>query len=266
MVRVPDGHPDRRAADADDVGAHGSIALATDFTLAERVAGYVPLLAHGAATTLGVSLVAIGIGFALGAALLGVSMSPGPFALRRRAVALYVSFFRGTPLLVQLLMLFYLPSAAGVDLPPPIAALLALGCNSAAFQCEILRAGLAAVPRGQVEAAAVFGLPARKIFKHIQLPQIAVAVWPALVSEAIDVLKGSAIVSVIAVTDLARTGRQIVAGNFRPLEVYVMVALIYLLLSLVVVAVGWCVRRRLTGRWAARAPSVATATTAGLLP
>lgn len=216
--------------------------------LIERLAGYAPQLANGAATTLGVSLLAIALGFLLGAALLGISLRPGLLGLRQRAVALYVSFFRGTPLLVQLLMLFYLPSSMGIDLPPPLAALLALGLNSAAFQCEILRAGLAAIPHGQIEAAKVFGLTPRQTFRQIQLPQIAVAVWPTLVSEAIDVLKGSAIISVIAVTDLARVGRQIVAGNFRPLEVYLAVALSYLLLALLLVAAGRAIRRHLDGR------------------
>lgn len=222
--------------------------MLTDTTMSDRLYGYLPLLAKGAVTTLGLSLVAIVCGFVLGAALLGLSLHPGLLRWRQRVVALYVSFFRGTPLLVQLLMLFYLPSALGVDLPPPLAAMMALGLNSAAFQCEILRAGLAAIPHGQIEAARVFGLTPRQTFSQIQLPQIAVAVWPALVSEAIDVLKGSAIISVIAVTDLARTGRQIVAGNFRPLEVYLAVALSYLLLALLIVAAGWAVKRKLTGR------------------
>lgn len=216
--------------------------------LIERLVGYAPQLANGAATTLGVSLLAIALGFLLGASLLGVSLRPGLFGLRQHSVALYVSFFRGTPLLVQLLILFYLPSAAGIDLPPPLAALLALGFNSAAFQCEILRAGLAAIPVGQIEAAKVFGLTPRQTFRQIQLPQIAVAVWPALVSEAIDVLKGSAIISVIAVTDLTRVGRQIVAGNFRPLEVYLAVALSYLALALLLVTAGRLIRRRMDGR------------------
>lgn len=217
-------------------------------SLIERLVGYAPQLATGAATTLGVSMLAIALGFALGAALLGISLRPALLGLNQRAVALYVSFFRGTPLLVQLLMLFYLPSALGIDLPPILAALLALGLNSAAFQCEILRAGLAAIPHGQIEAAKIFGLTPRQTFRQIELPQIAVAVWPALVSEAVDVLKGSAIISVIAVTDLARVGRQLVAGNYRPLEVYLVMALTYLLLALLIVGIGWAVRQHLNGR------------------
>ena len=83
----------------------------------------------------------------------------------------------------------------------------------------------------------------------MQLPQVARAVWPAVVSEAIDVIKNSAIVSVIAVADLARSGRQIVAANFRPLEVYVTVGLSYLLMTAAVFAAGtWIARRMGKGR------------------
>ena len=222
--------------------------MLADASLGERLMGYLPMLAQGAATSLGLSLSAICCGFVLGAALLGVSLNRGALGLRTHGVALYVSFFRGTPMLVQLLMLFYLPASLGLELPPFVSALVALSLNSAAFQCEILRAGLAAIPRDQLEAAQVFGLTPRQTFQHIQLPQIAVAVWPTLVSEAIDVLKGSAIVSVIAVTDLTRVSRQIVSGNFRPLEVYLAMAACYLLLALLIVAVGWCVKRKLIQR------------------
>ncbi len=224
-----------------------------DADLLTRLLSYLPVLAQGALATIWVAMLAIVIGFVLGALLLGLSsrrkpahgLMRGVQALTHGAVAVYVSFFRGTPLLVQLLMLFYLPSAAGLELPPTLAALIALGLNSAAFQCEILRAGLAAVPVGQVEAAQTCGFNGRQIFRHIQLPQIAAAVWPAVVSEAIDVMKGSAIVSVIAVTELTRAGRQLVASTFRPLEVYSTVALMYLLMSALIVLLGWWVRRRL---------------------
>jgi polar amino acid transport system permease protein len=146
---------------------------------------------------------------------------------------------------VQLLMLFYLPSAYGIDLPPLLVAIAALGLNSAAFQCEILRAGLVAVPAGQIEAAASFGISPSRIFRHVQLPQLARAVWPAVVSEGIDVVKSSAIVSVISVADLARGGRQIVASNFRPLEVYLSVGACYLLMTGAVLLLGSWLRSRM---------------------
>ncbi|ARP83835.1 hypothetical protein CAL12_25500 [Bordetella genomosp. 8] len=216
-------------------------------TLLERLAAYAPILGHGAATTLLVAVVAIVGGFLLGALLLGCTLTGGKRSPLRLAVIAYISFFRGTPMLVQMLMLFYLPSALGVDLPPLLAAMAAMAMNSAAFQCEILRSGLAAVSRGQLEAGTVFGLTPRQVFRHIQLPQMARAVWPAVVSEAIDVIKNSAIVSVIAVADLARGARQIVAGNYRPLEVYVTTGVVYLALTTAVFLLGTWLAHRMAG-------------------
>lgn len=224
-----------------------------DATLFERLAAYAPVLGNGAVMTVLVAAVAIAGGFLLGAALLGLTLTGSRRSPVRLAVVAYVSFFRGTPMLVQLLMLFYLPSALGVDLPPLFAAMLAMSLNSAAFQCEILRGGLAAVARGQLEAGAVFGLTPRQVFRHIQLPQMARAVWPAVVSEAIDVIKNSAIVSVIAVADLARAARQIVASNYRPLEVYAATGLMYLALTAAVFLLGtWLARRMAGSRHASR--------------
>lgn len=214
-------------------------------TLADRLSACLPLLMQGAAMTLAVSAAAILLGFALGAVLLGLSLRRSGRGLLPTTVRVYLSFFRGTPLLVQLLILFYLPGACGIDLPPLLVAVVGLGLNSAAFQCEILRAGLIAVSAGQIEAAASFGISPAQIFWHVQLPQLAWAVWPAVISEGIDVVKGSAIVSVISVADLARVGRQIVAVNFRPLEVYLSVGLCYLLMTGLVLLLGNWLRGRL---------------------
>ena len=212
--------------------------------LAERILGYLPLLAKGAGVTVGVSAFSILLGFVLGALLLAASLRYGRAGVHLTPIqkfngwAVYVSFFRGTPLLVQLLMLFYLPTAFGINLPPLPAAIIAMGFNSAAFQCEILRAGLSAVPNGQLDASLSFGLSRRDTFRFIQLPQITRAVWPAVISEAIDVLKSSAVISVIAVAELTRAGRQIVASNFRPLEVYLTMGAFYLAITGAIFVLG----------------------------
>lgn len=222
-------------------------------TLFERLWAYLPVLLQGAGMTLLVSAAAILIGFLLGAALLGLSLAQGGKGLLAAAVRLYVSFFRGTPLLVQLLMTFYLPSAFGVDLPPLLVAVGVMGLNSAAFQCEILRAGLGAVPAGQIEAALSFGIAPRSVFRYVQLPQLARAVWPAVVSEAIDVVKNSAIVSVIAVAELARGAKQLAAANYRPLEVYFSAGATYLILTGAIFVLGsWLGRRLWQGRGTSR--------------
>jgi len=214
--------------------------------IAQRLATQIPALTHGAGMTILVSACAIVLGFALGATLLGLSQSAG--RVIAAAIRVYVSFFRGTPLLVQLLMMFYLPTAAGMDLPPFVAAVLAMGLNSAAFQCEILRAGRDALPPGQLEAARVFGIGAHASFLHIELPQMLRAVWPAMVSEAIDVLKGSAIVSTIAVVELTRAGREVAASTYRPLESYVAVAVFYLVMTGVIQLLGHLIHRCLNIR------------------
>src|SRR5699024_8746702 len=125
-------------------------------------------------------------------------------------VEVYVSFFLGTPMLVQLLMLFYVPPALGLDLNPYVAALSALGLNSAAYQSEILRAGIISIPFGQNVASNVMGLNQHQSFLHIELPQAVRKTLPSLISEMGDNIKASAMVSVITVTDLMRVGRQIV--------------------------------------------------------
>ncbi len=214
--------------------------------LADRILGYLPLLAKGAGVTIGVSAFSIFLGFVVGALLLAASLRYGRAGVHLTpvqkfngwAVSVYVSFFRGTPLLVQLLMLFYLPTAFGINLPPLPAAIIAMGLNSAAFQCEILRAGLSAVPNGQLDASLSFGLSRRDTFRFIQLPQITRAVWPAVISEAIDVLKSSAVISVIAVAELTRAGRQIVASNYRPLEVYLTMGAFYLVITGAIFVLG----------------------------
>lgn len=206
--------------------------------LFERLLAYLPAMAQGASMTLLVSCSAITVGMLLGAALLGLSLNRGGRSPLKWLISVYVSFFRGTPLLVQFLMAFYLPSSFGWDFPPLLVAIVVMALNSAAFQSEILRAGLAAIPAGQLEAAYSFGMEQRQVFWKIQLPQLARTVWPAVVSEAMDVVKNSAIVSVIAVVDLARVTRQIFAANYRPLEVFMSSGLVYLLLTGIVFALG----------------------------
>lgn len=214
-------------------------------SLLERLLAYLPAMAQGASMTLLVSSFAIVAGMLWGAALLGISLTNGGRGPLKWLVSVYVSFFRGTPLLVQFLMAFYLPSSFGWDFPPLLVAIVVMALNSAAFQSEILRAGLAAIPAGQLEAAYSFGMAQRQVFWKIQLPQLARTVWPAVVSEAMDVVKNSAIISVIAVADIARVTRQIFAANYRPLEVFFSSGVVYLILTGAVFALGTWIGHRM---------------------
>lgn len=206
-----------------------------------RAALYWPALLDGALTTLGLCVMAMGLGFVVGVLiyLMGSGRSRGCALFAR----IYVSFFRGTPVLAQLLLCFYLPSGLGVDVPPLLAATVALALNTAAYQSQILRSGFAAIPVGQLEAAAVFSLGKARTLLHVQLPQVLRLTLPALVSELIDVIKVSAVVSVISITDLMRVSQQLVSQTYRPLEVYAFGALFYLALTSMLVMLGRALER-----------------------
>lgn len=207
-----------------------------------RFALYWPALLDGAWTTLWLCSIGMLLGFVLGVLihLLANGRSRVGVAFTR----VYVSFFRGTPMLAQLLLIFYLPSALGLDIPPMVAAAAALALNTAAYQSQILSSGFAAIPRGQLEAASIFALGKYNTLVHIQLPQVLRLTLPALISELIDVIKVSAVVSVISITDLMRVSQQLVSQTYRPLEVYLVAALFYLVLTSLLSVLGSLLERR----------------------
>jgi len=123
------------------------------------------------------------------------------------------------------------PPALGLPVSSLVAAFLGLTLNTAAFQAEIYRAGYQSLPKGQAEAASALGLSRWQIHRLVLLPQVLRLTLPALTNEAVDILKNSALVSVIAVTDLLRVGQQVTAVTYRPLEVYIAVAALYLILT-----------------------------------
>ena len=202
-----------------------------------------PYLLSAAGTTLWISLAGIALGQLLGAAVLLSRTARHP-ALRR-AGAIYVSFFRGVPLLVQLLLIYYFLPYIGVDVPPLVAAIGALGLASGAYVSEIFRGSLAAIPRGQAEAAQALGFSAATIWLRILMPQMLRISTPALVNELILLLKASSLISVVGVTELTRTSHSFAAATYRPFEIYITAALIYLAMNLALAALGAVLERRL---------------------
>ncbi len=207
-----------------------------------RLALYWPALLEGAWTTLWLCSIGMLLGFVLG--VLIHLLANGRSRVGVAFTQVYVSFFRGTPMLAQLLLIFYLPSALGLDIPPMVAAAAALALNTAAYQSQILSSGFAAIPRGQLEAASIFALGKYNTLVHIQLPQVLRLTLPALICELIDVIKVSAVVSVISITDLMRVSQQLVSQTYRPLEVYLVAALFYLVLTSLLSVLGSLLERR----------------------
>lgn len=184
-----------------------------------------PALLRGALVTLETSLLAVVLGVGVGIALTilrQTSLRPIEWACQA-----YMSIMRGTPLFIQILMVYYVLPAVGLDIPRFLAGVIALSLNSGAYVTEILRGGLSAIPRGQVDAARAVGMPRALIWRHILLPQALVLVLPPLTVEFTSLLKASALLSVIAVVELTRTAQQIVASTFRPIELWLVTGAIY---------------------------------------
>ena len=147
-------------------------------------------------------------------------------------VAAYVEMIRNTPFIVQLFFIFFGLPAAGVKLDETTAAFLAMTINLGAYSTEIIRAGIEAVPKGHIEAGASLAMSKWEVLRHIVLKQAFEKIYPALSSQIIIVMLGSAVVSQISAQDLTYAANLIASRNFRNFEVYLLVALAYLLLSM----------------------------------
>ncbi len=201
------------------------------------------MLLMGAGTTIAVALAGNALGLALGLVVCTMRLSAATPV--RALAAAYVSVFRGIPLLVQLLIVYYFLPAAGFDLPPFVAAVIGLGICSAAYQAENLRGGFLIVPRGQIEAAFAFGYSSTQTWVHVLIPQAVRAAAPAVMNEIILIVKASSLVSVVGVTDLTRASQNIVARDLRPIAWYAAAGLIYLLINLVLARLGRAGEQRL---------------------
>lgn len=188
-----------------------------------------PRLLEGAIVTLELCVAALIISVVL-ATVLTIVRETG-FRPAAAAINIYISYIRGTPLLVQIFLVFYVLPQIGVDLGPMTAGIAALGLNSAAFSTEIMRGGLAAIPKGQMEAARSLGLPAFVIWGRVILPQMFNLIIPPLINEFTLVIKGTPLVSVITVVEMMRTAQQIYNANYRPVEVLLGVAVIFFLIN-----------------------------------
>ncbi len=201
-----------------------------------------PRLLDGAVITLQLVVAALVLSVFLATALTVVRSSEiRPLVM---AVNVYISFIRGTPLLVQLFLVFYVLPAIGLDFSPITAGIITLGFNSAAYSTEIMRGGLAAIPKGQWEAARALGLGPVTIWGRVILPQMFHLITPPLVNEFTLVIKTSPLVSVITVVEIMRVAQQIYNANYRPIEVLVGAAIIYFVIIFTVSRLGVRLERR----------------------
>ncbi len=189
-----------------------------------------PLLARGVAWTVGLTALSAALGVALGVGCAWARLE-GP-ALLRRVTGVYVELIRNTPFIVQLFFVFFGLPAAGLKLSPEWASVIAMVLNLGAYAAEIVRAGIQATPAGQIEAALSLALTRAQVFVHVVLPPALQKVWPALVSQIIIVMLGSAVCGQISTEELSYTASLIQSRNFRAFEAFIIATVLYLLLSI----------------------------------
>lgn len=192
-----------------------------------------PLLIAGAGITIQITAISVGLGLIIGM-FVGIARISNVKLLRWLA-AIYIDFLRGTPLLVQIFLIYFaLPVILEQRVDPFIAAITACGINSGAYIAEIFRAGIQAIDEGQMEAGRSLGMTWVQTMRYIIVPQAFKNIVPPLGNEFIALLKDSSLVSVIGFEELTRRGQLIIARTYGSLEIWISVALIYLVMTLTI--------------------------------
>ena len=187
-----------------------------------------PSLLQGTVITLQIAAVSLLLGMAIGLPV-GIGRVYGPRWLQR-ALGAYITLFQGTPLLIQLFVVYYGLPDLGLTFGRMEAAFLTLGLNSGAYQAEYLRGALQSVSEGQMTAARAIGMSKWQAVRSIMLPQALRLVLPAWSNEVIAMLKNTAVVFVIAVPDLMTQAKNLSSRYFAPIPIYMTVAIFYIVL------------------------------------
>ncbi|WP_417660985.1 amino acid ABC transporter permease [Pseudomonas sp.] len=204
------------------------------------------LLLQGAMFTLGLTFV--GTVFGVGLGVIGAVLRAWQIKPFNRVFAVYVELIRNTPFIVQLFFIFFGLPALGVRMNEWEAAVLAMVINLGAYSTEIIRAGIQAVPYGQIEAASALAMSRFEIFRYVVLRPALSKVWPALSSQIIIVMLGSSVCSQISTEELSFAANFIQSRNFRAFETYLVTTLLYLAMAIIIrQLLAWVGRRFIAG-------------------
>ena len=204
---------------------------------------YLPLLLQGALVTLEISVASMAIAIGLGLLMAVVRVfAPRAFAL---PIVGFIEVIRGTPLLIQLFIIFYGLPSIGIKFSPLWAAVVGLGINYAAYEAENYRAGIQSIPRGQLDAALALGLSRLQTIRKIVLPQAVRLVIPPVTNDFIALLKDSSLVSVITMVELTKMYGQLAATNYDYIGIGLLTAAIYFVLGLPIARLSRVLETRL---------------------
>jgi len=193
---------------------------------------YLPMFAKGLVVTFEISVAAELVGIVIGL-IAGLGRLSQLGWVRAIAVS-YIDFFRGVPLLVTLVWIYYgVALLFGINISAFVAGVSGLGVTLGAFLAEVFRAGVQAIPRGQTEAAYTLGLSRGQTMRRVVLPQALRVIFPPLANSFIGMLKDSSLVAILSVTDLMRVGMIVAADTFRAFEAYTFVAVVYYVVTFI---------------------------------
>ncbi len=213
-----------------------------DFT---AVVPSIPYILKGIGITVQIVISATIIGLFLG--ILLALCKIGKITFLRIVADFYTSIFRGTPLVLQLLIIYYaFPQMFAINIDPMPAAIIAFGLNSGAYISEIIRGGINAVDKGQLEASLALGIPYGKMMKDIILPQAMKNILPALMNEFITLNKESAIVTVIGALDIMRRAYIVAGDTYRYLESLMIAGVIYYIMTIILTFLGKMLEKRMS--------------------
>jgi len=223
--------------DADEIlVSDGDVVFEGD-TLARKANRRVGVLIKGLLMTLKLSVISLFFAIIIGLLAALMRISTNPFS--KNFALLYVEVIRGTPLLVQIFIVYFFLGTV-FDLDRFTAGITALSIFSGAYVAEILRSGIQSIPPGQMEAARSLGMTYPKAMIYVILPQAFKRTLPPMAGQLINLIKDSSLVSVISITDLTKAGREVVSGSFATFEVWFAVAALYLVLTS---SLSWGVQR-----------------------
>ncbi|MEA3283715.1 MAG: amino acid ABC transporter permease [Synergistota bacterium] len=200
--------------------------MTLDFSI---LSPYIPMLLAGAWFTVKASLCSVVLGSAFG--LVVGALRVVPFGPVRGLAAAYIYVIRGTPLLVQLFLIYFGLPSLGINLPAFVAGVIGLGINSSGYVGEIVRGGIEAVPKGQWEASKMLGLSYLRSMRYIILPQAIRNMLPAIGNEFVTLIKESSLLSTLAITELTMAGQQVRSVTYASFETFIAVGIIYLCLT-----------------------------------
>ena len=204
-----------------------------------------PSLLSGLGVTIEIAVISLILAVILGI-ILGI-FSISTSKILKSLATVYIGIIRGTPLMIQALFLFFgVGQAFNIRIDPMVAAIITLTVNASAYMAEIFRGGIQAIDNGQMEAARSLGLSYSKTMRKVILPQAVKIMIPSILNQFIVTLKDTSILSVISIRELTATGQIIIARNYKALEMYAIVACMYLILITILTLVSSYIERKIS--------------------